>query len=117
MQPLYFDHAQLHALRIEGRKWVNDITLAQAWAILRAAYQELDEHTELLFMAQLPNGEQPALCITRRIFDTLLATPDALEQRLTRRAREKSLDEPGCGDTPLPLPTGRIHRLRAVVRP
>jgi hypothetical protein len=74
-----------HALRIEGRKWVDDITLAQAWAILYAAYQELDEQQEMLFMLLLPNGEQPACCINRLIFEQMMSTPETMVQRLRNR--------------------------------
>lgn len=77
--------SNLHALRIEGRKWVNDITLAQAWAILQATAQELEQGRDLLFMMLMPNGRQPALCLDQALFIQQLPTPAALAARLAAR--------------------------------
>lgn len=114
MQLLHFEHEKLHALRIEGRDWMNDISLPQAWAVLWAAYQELEEDAELMFMVQLPSGDQPALCLTRQIFETLVPNPGALARRLARRVWDQGLDEPGEDDTPACLATvsAQLHRLR-----
>ncbi|MDB5839332.1 MAG: hypothetical protein JWQ23_1284 [Herminiimonas sp.] len=70
------------ALRIEGRKWVNDISISQVWAILHAAYLELDPQQEMLFMIMLPSGEQPALCMDKTIFQALMKSPEAMARRL-----------------------------------
>lgn len=75
----------MHALRIEGRKWVNDITLPQAWAILQATAQELDSGRDLLFMMLMPNGRQPALCLDQSLFVQQFPTPAALAARLASR--------------------------------
>jgi hypothetical protein len=72
----------VYALRIEGRKWVNDISLSQAWAILHAAYLELEQQQEMLFMIMLPTGEQPALCMDKTIFQVLMKSPEAMGRRL-----------------------------------
>jgi hypothetical protein len=73
------------AVRIENRRWVNDITLPQAWAILHAAFQELAHGEDLLFMVLLPSGEQPALCLSGQLFELQAATPQALAARLLPR--------------------------------
>ncbi|MGI4849928.1 MAG: hypothetical protein ACRYGK_17590 [Janthinobacterium lividum] len=78
--------SNLHALRIEGRQWINDITLAQVWAVLKAAVQELDNGRDLLFMVLLPSGEQPALCLDRSLFAQQLTSPSALAAKLRPRS-------------------------------
>jgi len=106
MQFTHSEQEPLHALRIEGRKWVNDISLEQVWAILNATFQEFDDRDELLFMVQLPSGEQPALCINKQVFHLLIQTPAQLAQYLRRRARETGEE---FEDTTPPRPAARLR--------
>jgi len=49
-----------YALRIEGPSWLDDLTIEQMWAVLKAAYQQLRDDQDLLFIALLRSGEMPA---------------------------------------------------------
>ena len=75
-----------YALRIEGRKWLDDITIEQAWAVLKAAYQQLQRDEELLFIVLLPSGEMSARCLPRSMFDICLASPARLAEALLANA-------------------------------
>jgi hypothetical protein len=72
----------LYALRIEGKSWMDDLTIDQAWAVLRSAYQQLAANQELLFMLLLPNGEMPAKCLPRSVFEARFANPRSLESAI-----------------------------------
>ena len=75
-----------YALRIEGRKWLDDLTIEQAWAVLKAAYQQLQHDEELLFIMLLPSGEMPAKCLPRSMFDICLNSPARLAEALLTNA-------------------------------
>jgi hypothetical protein len=75
-----------YALRIEGRKWLDDITIEQAWAVLKAAYQQLQHEEELLFIMLLPSGEMSARCLPRSMFDICLDSPARLAEALLTNA-------------------------------
>lgn len=77
------DCANYYALRIEGRGWLDDLTLEQVWATLQAAYQQLQHHQDLLFITLLPNGEMPAKCLPRSMFEYCMASPAMLAETLT----------------------------------
>jgi hypothetical protein len=78
--------SKTYALRIEGRKWLDDLTIEQAWAVLKAAYQQLQHDEELLFMTLLPSGEMPARCLPRSMFDMRLDSPARLAEALLASA-------------------------------
>jgi hypothetical protein len=71
-----------YALRLEGRPWLDDLSIEQAWAVLRSAYQALGETEELLFMMLLPNGEMPARCLPRALFDSCITSPAMLQMAM-----------------------------------
>ena len=73
----------MYALRIEGQEWLDDLTIDQAWAVLRSAYQQLETDQELLFMLLLPNGEMPARCLPRFLFESHFANPRMLESAIS----------------------------------
>jgi hypothetical protein len=73
---------KLYALRIEGKSWMDDLTIDQAWAVLRSAYQQLAANQELLFMLLLPSGEMPAKCLPRSVFEASFANPRSLESAI-----------------------------------
>ena len=76
------DPANQYALRIEGRDWLDDLTIEEVWATLQAAYQQLQRHQDLLFLTLLPNGEMPAKCLPRSMFECCMASPAMLAQTL-----------------------------------
>ena len=71
-----------YALRIEGRDWLDDLTIEQVWATLKAAYQQLQHHQDLLFITLLPSGEMPAKCLPRSMFDYCMGSPAMLADTL-----------------------------------
>jgi hypothetical protein len=71
-----------YALRIEGKPWLDDLSIEQAWAVLRSAYQDIAEHQGLLFMMLLPSGEMPAKCLSRAWFERCIASPSMLQAAL-----------------------------------
>lgn len=72
-----------YALRIEGRAWLDDLTMAQLWAVLKAAFQQLAPRQELMFMIMLPSGATPCRCLPRSVFESSLATPAMLMEALS----------------------------------
>lgn len=76
------DTANQYALRIEGRDWLDDLTIEQIWATLQAAYQKLQHHQDLLFLTLLPNGEMTAKCLPRSMFEYCMGSPAMLAQTL-----------------------------------
>lgn len=82
MQAFENGTVNLYALRIEGREWLDDLTIEQVWEVLKAAYQALDPRRDLLFMTLLPNGEMPAKCLPRSVFESSLQTPGMLAEAL-----------------------------------
>ena len=76
------DCANHYALRIEGRGWLDDLTLEQVWVTLHTAYQQLQHHQDLLFITLLPNGDMPAKCLPRSMFEYCMANPAMLAQTL-----------------------------------
>lgn len=68
-----------YALRIEGKAWLDDLSIEQAWAVLRSAYQALEQNEELLFMMLMPNGEMPARCLPRCMFESSMTSPARLQ--------------------------------------
>ncbi|SMP48263.1 hypothetical protein SAMN06295970_102125 [Noviherbaspirillum suwonense] len=76
------DPGNQYALRIEGRDWMDDLTLEQVWAMLSSAYQQLQQKQDLLFITLLPNGEMPARCLPKAMFDYCMANPAMLAQTL-----------------------------------
>jgi hypothetical protein len=86
-----------YALRIEGRKWLDDITMEQAWAVLKAAYQQLQHDEELLFIMLVPSGEMSARCLPRSMFDICIDSPARLaEALLTNAAPEYACTSYAC---------------------
>ena len=82
MPPLQTSNANHYALRIEGRAWLDDLTIAQVWAVLKAAFQPLAPRQELMFMIMTPNGATPSRCLPRSVFESSLSTPAILEAAL-----------------------------------
>ena len=76
-----------YALRIEGCAWLDDLTIEQVWAVLKAAYQHLQPQQELLFITLLPSGDMPAKCVPRSMFDLCMATPAMLADALAPLSR------------------------------
>ena len=56
----HIDLANQYALHIEGRDWLDDLTLEQVWSALKSAYQQLQDAQDLLLIILFPNGEMPA---------------------------------------------------------
>lgn len=75
--------AHCYALRLEGKPWLDDLSIEQVWAVLRSAYQALGEEQELLFMMLLPNGEMPARCLPKSLFDALVTSPASLQSMMS----------------------------------
>lgn len=76
------DCANQYALRIEGHGWMDDMTLEQVWSTLKSAYQQLQQQQDLLFITLLPNGDMPAKCIPKAMFDHCMASPAMLAETL-----------------------------------
>jgi len=74
--------ANQYALRIEGRDWMDDLTLEQVWSALKSAYQQLQQTQDLLFITLLPSGEMPARCLPKTMFDYCMADPAMLAETL-----------------------------------
>jgi hypothetical protein len=68
-----------YALRVEGKAWLDDLSIEQVWAVLHSAYQGLEPNEELLFMMLMPNGEMPARCLPRCIFESSMTSPARLQ--------------------------------------
>ena len=83
-----------YALRIEGRDWLDDLTIDQVWATLKAAYQQLQHHQDLLFITLLPSGEMPAKCLPRSMFDFCMSSPAMLADTLAPMAHDHALRLP-----------------------
>jgi hypothetical protein len=75
-------NANHYALRVEGRTWLDDLTIEQIWAILKAAFQPLGPRQELMFMVLMPNGATPCRCLPRSVFESCLPTPATLAETL-----------------------------------
>jgi hypothetical protein len=58
---------------------MDDLSIEQIWAVLRSAYQGLEQDEELLFMMLLPNGEMPARCLPRCVFESSMTSPARLQ--------------------------------------
>jgi hypothetical protein len=82
MEMQHIDFANQYALRIEGHDWMDDLTLEQVWFALKSAYQQLQQQQDLLFITLLPNGEMPAKCIPKAMFDYCMASPAMLAETL-----------------------------------
>lgn len=82
MQMQDIDSANQYALRIEGRDWMDDLTLEQVWSTLKFAYQHLQQQQDLLFITLLPSGEMPARCLPKAMFEHCMASPAMLAQTL-----------------------------------
>lgn len=80
-----------YALRIEGRAWMDDLSLERAWSMLQSAYQPLQPRQELLFLMLLPNGEMPARCLPKDMFEHCMASPDRLAAALALAMPDKLL--------------------------
>ena len=78
----HIDPANQYALRIEGRDWLDDLTLEQVWAALKSAYQQLQDAQDLLFIVLFPNGEMPARCLPKTMFDFRMSSPEKLCETL-----------------------------------
>ena len=76
------DPGNQYALRIEGRDWMDDLTLEQVWSTLKSAYQQLQHTQDLLFITLLPSGEMPARCLPKAMFDYCMASPAMLAETL-----------------------------------
>lgn len=76
-------NANHYALRVEGRPWLDDMTIEQIWTVLQAAFQQLTPRQELMFMILLPNGAMPCRCLPRSVFDLCIRTPAMLEDALS----------------------------------
>ena len=76
-------NANHYALRVEGRAWLDDLTIEQIWAVLAAAFQQLSPRQELMFMIQMPNGAMPCRCLPRSVFELCIPTPAMLEDALS----------------------------------
>jgi hypothetical protein len=98
--------ANHYALRIEGRAWLDDLTIDQVWAVLKAAFQQLEPQQELMFMTLLPNGEMPSRCLPRSVFDLCMRTPSMLADALS------SLMPPSRDDRASALPAGDSGTLK-----
>jgi hypothetical protein len=72
-----------YALRVEGRAWLDDLTIEQVWAILHAAFQQLEPRQELMFMILMPSGATPCRCLPRSVFESSLGNPAMLMKALT----------------------------------
>lgn len=83
-----------YALRIEGRDWLDDLTIEQVWTMLKTAYQQLQPHQDLLFITLLPNGEMPAKCLPRSMFDYFMGSPAMLADTLAPLAHDNVLRLP-----------------------
>jgi hypothetical protein len=83
MEMHVIDSANDYALRIEGRDWMDDLTLEQVWSTLKSAYQQLQHKQDLLFITLLPSGEMPARCIPKAMFDYCMASPAMLAETLS----------------------------------
>lgn len=86
MPHLHTGNANHYALRVEGRAWLDDLTIQQIWAVLKAAFQPLAPREELMFMILMPNGAMPSRCLPRAVFDSCLPTPAMLENALCSAA-------------------------------
>jgi hypothetical protein len=82
MEMQHIDQANQYALRIEGCDWMDDLTLEQVWSALKSAYQQLQQTQDLLFITLLPNGEMPARCLPKAMFDYCMASPSMLAETL-----------------------------------
>jgi hypothetical protein len=82
MEMQHIDSTKQYALRIEGRDWMDDLTLEQVWVALKSAYQQLQQQQDLLFITLLPNGEMPARCLPKTMFDYCMASPAMLAESL-----------------------------------
>ena len=82
MEMQHGDSANHYALRIEGRNWMDDLTLEQVWSALKSAFQQLQQQQDLLFITLLPNGDMPARCIPKDLFDHFMASPAMLAETL-----------------------------------
>ncbi|WP_194711164.1 hypothetical protein [Noviherbaspirillum soli] len=82
MPPVQTGNANHYALRIEGHAWLDDLTIEQIWAVLKAAFQPLPPRQELMFMIMMPNGATPCRCLPRSVFESSLRTPAMLEDAL-----------------------------------
>jgi len=82
MKMQHIDSTNQYALRIEGRSWMDDLTLEQVWSTLKSAYQQLQQQQDLLFITLLPNGEMPARCLPKAMFDYTMASPAMLAETL-----------------------------------
>lgn len=89
-----------YALRVEGRPWIDDLTIEQVWAILKAAFQPLEARQELMFMALLPNGEMPSKCLPRSVFDECMGTPAMLANALMQCVQQERGDGTRSPSTP-----------------
>lgn len=78
----HIDPANQYALRIEGRDWMDDLTLEQVWATLDCAYRQLQKTQDLLFIILFPSGEMPARCLPKSMFDMCMASPAMLAEAL-----------------------------------
>lgn len=72
-----------YALRIEGRAWLDDLTIEQLWAVLKAAFQPLESRQELMFMILMPSGATPCRCLPRSVFEACLPSPAMLVEALS----------------------------------
>jgi hypothetical protein len=82
MEMQAIDSGNQYALRIEGHDWLDDLTLEQVWSTLKAAYQKRQQTQDLLFITLLPNGDMPARCLPKAMFDYCMANPAMLAQTL-----------------------------------
>lgn len=82
MPLLQTDTHNHYALRIEGRAWLDDLTIEQVWSVLKAAFQPLAPRQELMFMVMMPDGATPSRCLPRSVFEASLPTPAMLEKSL-----------------------------------
>ena len=91
----HIDLANQYALRIEGRDWLDDLTLEQVWSALKSAYQQLQDAQDLLFIILFPNGEMPARCLPKALFEFRMASPEMRRETLACAAPDAaSLPEP-----------------------
>ena len=87
----HIDSVNQYALRIEGRGWMDDLTLEQVWSTLESAFQQLQQQQDLLFITLLPNGDMPARCIPKALFEHCMASPAMLAATLTPVIRDALL--------------------------
>lgn len=85
-------NANHYALRVEGRAWLDDLTIEQLWAVLKAAFQQLEPRQELMFMILMPNGATPCRCLPRSVFESCLPTPAVLVKSLCSSLPSASAD-------------------------